>query len=177
MLQKSKDEDRQGLFFRYDDSNEITKGTSYCSYLHPYNMSDIYLFNEIRQYEHETRYPTACDIYMGLQVYDLYKRYCQYLADHSQESSYVFRQALQVVYSHKIILKEVYLHLCRNQTVNRQILQNLDDLINQFLIIRNLLLKYSISKQMHKAKDIITRLDVLEHKERDTISAILAMQN
>lgn len=176
MLQKSEDENKQGLFFRYNDSNEIAIGTSYCSFLHPYNMSDEYLFNEIRQYENETRYPVASDLYMGLRVYDLYKRYCLYLSERCEESSSVFKQALQVVYSHKIILKQVYLHLCRSRTVNPQILQDLDELINGFLIARNSLLKYSIGNQMYKAKEIIQKLVLLEQKERETIAAILAMQ-
>lgn len=172
-LRKEHESWAQVFMFRYDNKNDVVKNLSYRSFSVNYNMSDAYMYRELGYYINETRYPTFTNVYMGLQVYNLYRKYCQYFAASNKKDGPVFRQAIQVIYSHKIILKEVYLHLCREKNFDMRILQNLNGLVQSMLIIRNQLLKYSLTKQMDKAERIIPKLTVLENIEKETIKEII----
>lgn len=160
-------------FFRYDNKNEIVTGDSYRSFFFNYMMSDTYIYNELSYYLNETRYPVFPDVYMGINVYKLYQRYCHHLSEQVEHATVLFHQPLQVVYQHKIALKHIYLTMCRNTFADSQILQTLDNLIQNTLLIRNKLLKYSVAHQLSHASSLIPKLESLQQIEQNVILSIL----
>ena len=160
---KTREADKQVSLFRYNSNSEMANGTSYCSYLHSYNTSKAYLSNELSYYLVESRYTTYPNVYMGIEVYDLYKHYCMYLSETSQR--YIYKQPLQVMYEHKKILNHVINQLFDDTFIPSAIQEDIDSIIHGVLLCRNCMLKYCIANKPERFKLVTPLLDEMKRKE------------
>lgn len=158
---------KQAILMRLDQHNGMTNGILYYSALYPYQISKRYVVGELRNYLNEMRFPSHESWFMGIQVYELFKKYCQFLNE--TPNADLFKQAIQVIYSHKIVLQSAVLKLCENETEYKETLAQTNVLKKELLIIRNTLLKYSVLNRLRDAVNLIPRIDAARNIEEELI--------
>lgn len=122
--------------------------------------------------EYESR---ACvDNYFGQKIYDHMKRYFEVLErDPTVLTTHMGNYA--VLCDHKTIMRDLLKKLCDMQLIDEASVKRYGDVVNKTMRLRNLVLKYNLTREMRLLQNIKKLIDDIHKTEHDILYTVLNM--